>query len=257
MSIRIPMARSVAARAAERAPWLAACLALASCGGGGDDPASRPVALSFDFAGGIAGWSGAAADYTAETAPIDVVWAHAALPAPLAGSGFRLSGTNHSDDLFIYVKRQVGGLQHGRSYGVAMQLRLATGAPSGCVGVGGAPGESVWVHAGATASEPRTVLQGAQDYRVNIDRGNQSVGGQPGRRDGDDRQRQHRLPAAPVRDQAAVEPRPARRDGRRRGARLAARRHRLGLRGLQRGLPAVAAGGVHAALTRRARAWAR
>jgi hypothetical protein len=84
------------------------------------------------------------------------------------------------DDLFIYVKRQVGGLQPGRSYDVAMQLRLATGAPSGCVGVGGAPGESVWVHAGATVSEPRTVLQGAEDYRVNIDRGNQAVGGGQG-----------------------------------------------------------------------------
>ncbi|MFY7948070.1 MAG: hypothetical protein ACOVRP_02545, partial [Gemmatimonas sp.] len=74
----------------------------------------------------------------------------------------------------------VGGLQPGRSDGVARQLRLATGAPSGCVGVGGAPGESVWVHAGATAGEPRTVLQGAEDYRVNIDRGNQSVGGSQG-----------------------------------------------------------------------------
>ncbi|MFM7704747.1 MAG: hypothetical protein ACKO6D_07495, partial [Rubrivivax sp.] len=62
MTIRIPMVRTPAARAAVLAPWLAACLALASCGGGGDDPASRPVALSFDFSGGVAGWSGAAAD---------------------------------------------------------------------------------------------------------------------------------------------------------------------------------------------------
>jgi hypothetical protein len=180
MSIRIPMVRNPAARAALLAPWLVACLALASCGGGGDDPGSRPVALSFDFSGGIGGWSGASADYQAATAPIDVVWAHAALPPPLAGSGFRLSGTNRSDDLFIYVKRQVGGLQPGRTYGVAMQVRLATSAPSGCAGAGGPPGEGVWVHAGATASEPRTVLQGTQEYRVNIDRGNQSLGGSQG-----------------------------------------------------------------------------
>ena len=174
------MIRSPAARASLLAPGLLACLALASCGGGGDDPGSGPVVQTFDFSTGSAAWSGAIADYTASTAPIDVVWAHAALPAPLTGSGLRLSGTNRSDDLFIYVKRQVGGLQPGRSYDVAMQVRLATGAPSGCVGVGGAPGEGVWVHAGATTSEPRTVLQGAQDFRVNIDRGNQAVGGSQG-----------------------------------------------------------------------------
>jgi hypothetical protein len=180
MPIRIPMIRGPAARAAALASCLMACLALASCGGGGDDAGPQPVALTFDFSAGIAGWSGASADYGTATAPIDVVWAHAALPAPLAGSGFRLSGTNRSDDLFIYVKRPVDGLQPGRTYGVAMQVRLATPAPSGCAGVGGPPGEGVWVHAGATASEPRTVLQGVDDYRVNIDRGNQSVGGSQG-----------------------------------------------------------------------------
>ena len=95
MPIRIPMPSAPAARAAVLAPCLVACLVLASCGGGGDDPGSRPVALGFDFSGGIAGWSGAAADYTAATAPIDVVWAHAALPSPLAGSGFRLRRERH------------------------------------------------------------------------------------------------------------------------------------------------------------------
>ena len=96
MPIRIPMIRGPAARAAALASCLMACLALASCGGGGDDAGPQPVALTFDFSAGIAGWSGASADYGTATAPIDVVWAHAALPAPLAGSGFRLSGPSTS-----------------------------------------------------------------------------------------------------------------------------------------------------------------
>jgi hypothetical protein len=43
--------------------------------------------------------------------------------------------------------------------------------------VGGAPGEGVTVHAGATAQEPMTQLNGNGYFRVNLDRGNQTVGG--------------------------------------------------------------------------------
>jgi hypothetical protein len=154
---------------------------LAGCGGGGGttpEPAP-PVSQFIDFSTGVAGWTGDSADYETGTAPNDVLWSHSALPAPMTGSGFRLSGTNRSDDLFIYVKRQIGGLRAGQRYSVAFQVRIATGTPTGCIGVGGSPGESVWIHAGATDIEPRTVPNGG-GFRVNIDRGNQSVGGRQG-----------------------------------------------------------------------------
>lgn len=54
-----------------------------------------------------------------------------------------------------------------------------TDAPSGCVGVGGAPGESVWLIAAVSAAEPLTIFNGS-DYRLNIERGNQSVSGRDG-----------------------------------------------------------------------------
>lgn len=159
---------------------IAAFAVLSGCGGGAGEPAPTPVTLTIDFSTGVAGWVGDIADYSVSTTPNDVVWIHAPLPAPMTGSGFRLSGTNRSDDLFIYAKRQISGLRAGQTYGVTFQVRIGTGAPTGCVGVGGSPGEGVWVHVGATATEPRTVASNGGDLRVNIDRGNQSVGGSQG-----------------------------------------------------------------------------
>ena len=46
----------------------------------------------------------------------------------------------------------------------------------GCFGVGGAPGESVWIKAGATAIEPLAIRDSSY-LRMNIDIGNQSGGG--------------------------------------------------------------------------------
>lgn len=51
--------------------------------------------------------------------------------------------------------------------------------PAGCFRVGGAPGESVWVKAGATAVDPLAVRDGSY-LRMNIDVGNQSAGGSEG-----------------------------------------------------------------------------
>ena len=56
-------------------------------------------------------------------------------------------------------------------------MEFATNAPSGCVGVGGAPGENVWIKAGATDIEPESVLDSSLPV-VNIDKGNRSTSGE-------------------------------------------------------------------------------
>lgn len=157
-------------------------LALASCGGSDDAPAGPappPVRVSFDFSMGNGGWLSDYADYTPATAPTDVVSEVRTLPSPFTGSGYYSAGTNRSDDLFIYVKTRISGLTAGVVYRVTAQVQLLTDAPTGCVGVGGSPGEGVWVIAAASATEPLTIFDGT-NYRVNIDRGNQSVGGRNG-----------------------------------------------------------------------------
>lgn len=147
---------------------------LAACGG--DLPLYTPQIAS-TFTTGLDGWKGAYADYTAQTEPTDVVWESRALPAPLSGNAYYTGGTNRSDDLFIYSKKKFGGYLPSTRYKLAFEIEIATNQSSGCVGVGGSPGESVYVIAGAAPTEPKTVLKAGGEYTVNLDRGNQATPG--------------------------------------------------------------------------------
>ena len=53
----------------------------------------------------------------------------------------------------MFFKGPISGLLPGSRYGVTVSVEIATDTPAGCVGVGGAPGESVRIKAGATAVE--------------------------------------------------------------------------------------------------------
>ena len=88
-----------------------------------------------------------------------------------------LRGRNTSDDLFMFLKKPVTGLSNNRSYDVSFHIEFASAAPSNCVGIGGAPGESVWLKAGATTREPVAALQDGGMIRLTAQKGNQSNGG--------------------------------------------------------------------------------
>ena len=146
------------------------------CGNGSNTTVpSDAITIKADFKGGVDGWGSGYSDYSDGTAPTDITTEERAFPTPLAGNGFYLSGTNKSGDLFIYVKKKFSGFSPNTKYQATFEVKFATNAPSGCVGVGGPPGEAVWISAGATAVEPQTVLIDGY-YRLNIDRENQSVG---------------------------------------------------------------------------------
>ncbi|MFZ8885743.1 MAG: hypothetical protein ACO3IN_10695 [Steroidobacteraceae bacterium] len=165
-----------------RSSWLWVGLLVAGCGGGGGgdpDPRLPSVLYSHDFATGAGGWLTDSADYTPETAPEGLVAESRPLPEPFTGLGLYLAGTNRSDDLFIYGKTKVSGLSSGATYRAAFRVTVLTQVPAGCIGVGGAPGESVWIAVGLSQAEPLTVLENGE-YRVNIPRGNQSTGGEAG-----------------------------------------------------------------------------
>lgn len=136
--------------------------------------------LTFDFANDYQGWVAGFADYPVGK---ETEWAIgaslASLPAPLDGSrkGILLSGQNHSDDLFMYVTRGITGLLPNATYDARFRITLATNAPKNCLGIGGAPGESVVLKVGATSTEPQRVVDAAQYYRANFDHGAQLAGG--------------------------------------------------------------------------------
>ena len=107
------------------------------------------------------------------------------LPAPLNDKkGIKLAGNNHSDDLLMAVKGEVAGLEANTLYKISLTLTFATSAPSNCFGVGGAPGESVYVKLGASNEEPKNTDDNGM-YRLNIDIGQQSTSGSHGETVGD------------------------------------------------------------------------
>jgi hypothetical protein len=95
------------------------------------------------------------------------------LPAPIVGNGFRLSGNNHSDDLWMSVHRLIEGAVPNAEYDAAIELTLLSNVGTGCAGIGGSPGESVFVKGGVVGVEPATEVE--DDYhRYTLDIGSQS-----------------------------------------------------------------------------------
>jgi hypothetical protein len=96
------------------------------------------------------------------------------------GTGYYLQGMNHSDDLFMFLKRRLGaddGLVASQEYRVMFTVVFASNAPSGAVGIGGAPGESVYLKAGACAVEPEAYLDSdIGHYLMNVDKGSGNSG---------------------------------------------------------------------------------
>ncbi|MFM8568577.1 MAG: hypothetical protein ACKOB6_03105 [Candidatus Kapaibacterium sp.] len=133
-----------------------------------------------DFSRDADGWTGDFADYPAgDSLSYRLRFDRVPLPPPLDTSRFslRIGGDNRSDDLFMFIKRPVTGLQPNSRYDVVFTLTIASNAPTRAVGIGGPPGEAVTVKAGVSTVEPRKT-DGSPFYRMNIDKGNQI---QPGR----------------------------------------------------------------------------
>ena len=90
-----------------------------------------------------------------------------------------LRGNNHSDDLFMGVKSYIYGMKADTSYQVTLSTTFTSNIPSNCFGIGGAPGESVYVKLAASTEEPKNETIDDM-HRLNIDIGNQSQSGTNG-----------------------------------------------------------------------------
>jgi hypothetical protein len=126
------------------------------------------VRLEFDFPDGAQGWEAGFAEYSPEMEGMMLEEEIRPLPSELGmnGTGYYLQGMNHSDDLFIFLKRQLGtddGVVPGQEYRVMFTIVFASNAPSGAVGIGGSPGESVYLKAGTSMMEPQVYLDSADN----------------------------------------------------------------------------------------------
>jgi hypothetical protein len=135
--------------------------------------------FSFDFSSSTHGWIGGFSDYPQGQALFfELIFDFRPLLPNLNPnrSGLFISGNNHSDDLFMFVKRQVSGLAPNRSYLVDFEVEIGSEAGSDCFGAGGSP--AITLKAGASAIGPVAVVDSTGFLRMNIDKGDQSVGGQ-------------------------------------------------------------------------------
>lgn len=144
--------------------------------------ASSSISLTFDFRQGAQGWEAGFAEHSAETEGLMLECEIRPLPSELGvnGTGYYLQGMNHSDDLFMFLKRRLGtddGVVPGREYRALFVMKLASNAPSGALGIGGTPGESVYLKAGASPVEPEVYLDSDSGYYLmNVDKGSGNSG---------------------------------------------------------------------------------
>jgi hypothetical protein len=135
----------------------------------------------FSFFYDAEGWLGDFTDYPAgeeEFYELSAGWTHLPLPLDTVKGSFRISGNNHSDDLFMYIMHKVDGLWDSTEYQVTFDIELASNAPTNAAGIGGAPGEAVTLKVGAVQDYPSRMLADNDFYVINIDKGNQDSSGE-------------------------------------------------------------------------------
>lgn len=129
-----------------------------------------------DFAAGTDNWVAGFADYNGnnvETYELKDELSHLPEPLDTKKQAYKLSGINRSDDLFMYLKKQLGGFKPLTAYRINFTIKLASDAISGGVGAGGAPGEAVGIGVGASVIEPLASANENNFYQMNIDKINQ------------------------------------------------------------------------------------
>ena len=156
---------------------------LSACKKSSNNSPSTGNQYEYNFSAGAEGWIGDFADYPNEPGVeqfYQLEFSHTGLPAPLntTDGALRLSGINKSDDLFMFIKKKITGLEAGKKYTVNLTIDFATNVANNMVGIGGSPGESVFVKAGAVALEPKKMINTSENwFRMNIDKNNQSNSG--------------------------------------------------------------------------------
>lgn len=120
-----------------------------------EDKSTSPVVIDDTFNTSLEGWEGDFADYPTiegDSLFYELNFAHANLPEPLdkTKKTIMISGNNHSDDLFMFIRKKVTGLNPNQQYEAIFDVEFASDAASNHFGVGGAPGENVYLGAGFT-----------------------------------------------------------------------------------------------------------
>lgn len=143
--------------------------------------AAQTQKLVFAFSSGDHGFLPLFADYPSDFDPdrYQLTSDHRPRPANLGSlPALFISGVNHSDDLWMSFKKKLGGFQPHTTYLLTTEIEFASNYPTGSFGIGGSPADSVYVKSGATTAEPRVFVDEQDWFRLNLDKSNQSSGGE-------------------------------------------------------------------------------
>ncbi len=141
-----------------------------------EDDGENFLRFDYNFATSQNGWTGDFADYPmGEEVFYELSFSHDTLPAPLdkTQKALKINGNNHSDDLFMFAKREITGLTPNTEFQIEFEFELASQYPENSIGVGGSPGAGSYIKAGASGTEPQKVaVEGF--YEFNLEKGNQA-----------------------------------------------------------------------------------
>jgi len=122
-----------------------------------------------EFQTGVEGWTGDYALYNrADTTKVAFAMERDSLPSDIDSLrwGLRLEGTNVGDSIFLFLKKEIAGLNPEKTYNVSFDINLASNFPD----LPGATGKNISLKAGASATEPvKKLLSGY--YNVSIKKG--------------------------------------------------------------------------------------
>lgn len=142
-----------------------------------DSPQLLLFTKDFDFNQDAHGWDMGFSDYPSNPEDSTAFELRALYTDPvdskLTKRSLMLSGNNMNNDLFMFLKKRIDGLQPNRDYTLTFGVELASDLNAAVTTTGGA----VYLKVGASNIEPRSVIDRGE-YVMNIDKGDQATSGE-------------------------------------------------------------------------------
>lgn len=130
----------------------------------------NPLIFEFNFASSMQNWESFFSDYPVGKEEFyELEFEHTRLPEPLVQNtkALKISGNNHSDDLFSAIVRKFENLKPNNTYSITFDIDLASNAPINAFGVGGSP--DLALGAGGIKYAPENSVDDINHYRPNFE----------------------------------------------------------------------------------------
>ena len=147
-----------------------------------ENPNGKKISFHADFDEDTQGFEAVFADYSIDSDGLEkyeMESRYAEIPVVGEESyGLYIASHNRSDDMFMGYMKELSGFEANTEYTFDISFKIATNVEGGLIGIGGSPGEAVFVKAGLARECPTigTADDGVERF-INIDIGNQSQGG--------------------------------------------------------------------------------